>query len=104
MQDSKLYGKHINGIPLNPPYMVGTLKQNPRGDGYPMQVRNEEGEYEQYGKWERKHFSKGIGRPRLYSDEERKVRKSEYAKKLYLKKKQAKEQWRDNIKDKIKII
>ena len=104
MQENKIYGKHINGIPLSPSYMVGTLRKNPRGDGYPMQVRNEDGEYEQYSVWERKHFSKGRGRPRLYSDEEREIRKSEYAKRAYLKRKQAKEQWQDNIKDKIKII
>ena len=92
MDSNEYYGKHINGIPINPPYMEGTLRRNPRGDGYPMQARNKDGEYEQYGKWERKHFSKRVGRPRLYSDEERKIRKSEYAKRLYLRKKQEKQE------------
>lgn len=95
------YGKHIQGIPFAPEYQEGILKRNPRGDGYPMQVSNKEGEVESYGKWEKKHFSKAKGRPKLYTDEERKQKRREYSRERY---KLKKEKERKEFEDRIKII
>jgi hypothetical protein len=86
MSENKIYGEHFMGIPINPPYLEGTLVRNNKG--YPPRVRNKEGGTEPYGKWEKKHFSKGIGRPKKYhSEEERRMARSMYARKAYANKK-----------------
>ncbi len=92
MKDNIYYGKHIQGIPFNPKYQDGILVTNPQGAEYPPQVRNREGKLEQYARWERKHFSGPIGRPKKYTDEELVQRKKEVARKAYLKRKAKQQQ------------
>lgn len=86
MSENKIYGTHIMGIPINPPYQDGILVRNRMG--YPPRVRTKDGGTEPYGEWEKKHFKGPIGRPLKYtSEEQRKEARRGYARTKALKEK-----------------
>jgi|14_taG_2_1085336.scaffolds.fasta_scaffold17597_4 hypothetical protein len=88
MENNKIYGKHIAGIPIFAPYEAGVLVRNPRGEGLPPQVKTKDGTVA-YNKWEKKYFANTKGRPKKYhTKEERAEAKRALAKKYYQQKKE----------------